>query len=62
MGGGLDGVLCGCWLVLSECDFSYQECMLDEDCGKNSYCLYEIVSSKCLPCKDVDMVSLFLGD
>ncbi|XP_055789529.1 dickkopf-related protein 3b [Salvelinus fontinalis] len=31
------------------------ECMLDEDCGKNSYCLYEIVSSKCLPCRDVDM-------
>uniref|UniRef100_A0A4W5JYV9 Dickkopf WNT signaling pathway inhibitor 3b n=1 Tax=Hucho hucho TaxID=62062 RepID=A0A4W5JYV9_9TELE len=31
------------------------ECMLDEDCGKSSYCLYEIVSSKCLPCKDVDM-------
>ncbi|CAB1322845.1 unnamed protein product [Coregonus sp. 'balchen'] len=31
------------------------ECMIDEDCGKSSYCLYEIVSSKCLPCKDVDM-------
>ncbi|KAJ8002783.1 hypothetical protein DPEC_G00162540 [Dallia pectoralis] len=30
------------------------ECMVDEDCGEGSYCLYEIVSSRCLACKAVD--------
>ncbi|XP_058500324.1 dickkopf-related protein 3b [Solea solea] len=31
------------------------ECMVDEDCGDLSYCLYEIHSSKCLPCLITDM-------
>ncbi|KAF0040913.1 hypothetical protein F2P81_006811 [Scophthalmus maximus] len=35
---------------------SKQECMVDEDCGDLRYCLYEIESSKCLPCIPTDMV------
>lgn len=31
--------------------------MVDEDCGDLKYCLYEIESSKCLPCIPTDMVS-----
>lgn len=31
------------------------KCMVDEDCGALSYCLYEVDSSKCLPCRAVDM-------
>ncbi|XP_063756529.1 dickkopf-related protein 3-like isoform X2 [Eleginops maclovinus] len=31
------------------------ECMVDEDCGNLSYCLYEIENSKCLPCIPTDM-------
>ncbi|KAL7885420.1 hypothetical protein AOLI_G00057150 [Acnodon oligacanthus] len=27
------------------------ECLIDEDCGQDSYCLYNISSSKCIPCK-----------
>ncbi len=34
-----------------------QECIIDEDCEKGSYCLYESQSSKCLPCKHTDAVS-----
>ncbi|XP_029010135.1 dickkopf-related protein 3b [Betta splendens] len=32
-----------------------QECMVDEDCGDHKYCLYEIETSKCLPCIPTDM-------
>ncbi|XP_013888862.1 dickkopf-related protein 3b [Austrofundulus limnaeus] len=31
------------------------ECMVDEDCGDLNYCLYEMESSKCLPCIPTDM-------
>lgn len=31
--------------------------MVAEDCGDLSYCLYEINSSRCLPCLITDMVS-----
>ncbi|RXN17621.1 dickkopf-related 3-like protein [Labeo rohita] len=31
-----------------------KECIIDEDCEKGSYCLYETQSSKCLPCKHTD--------
>ncbi|KAF7656434.1 hypothetical protein LDENG_00041190 [Lucifuga dentata] len=31
------------------------ECMVDEDCGDLRFCLYEIESSKCLPCIPTDM-------
>ncbi|XP_011490645.2 dickkopf-related protein 3 isoform X1 [Oryzias latipes] len=31
------------------------ECMVDEDCGDLKYCLYEIQSSRCLPCTASDM-------
>nr|XP_020460129.1 dickkopf-related protein 3-like isoform X2 [Monopterus albus] len=31
------------------------ECMVDEDCGDQKYCLYEIENSKCLPCIPTDM-------
>ncbi|KAF6737037.1 Dickkopf-related protein 3 [Oryzias melastigma] len=31
------------------------ECMVDEDCGDLKYCLYEIESSRCLPCIASDM-------
>ncbi|KAF4110618.1 dickkopf-related protein 3a [Onychostoma macrolepis] len=30
------------------------ECIIDEDCEKGSYCLYETQRSKCLPCKHTD--------
>ncbi|XP_056318954.1 dickkopf-related protein 3a [Danio aesculapii] len=30
------------------------ECVIDEDCEKGKYCLYETHSSKCLPCKQLD--------
>ncbi|XP_051553350.1 dickkopf-related protein 3-like [Myxocyprinus asiaticus] len=30
------------------------ECVVDEDCEKGRYCLYETRSSKCLPCKELD--------
>ncbi|XP_051579640.1 dickkopf-related protein 3-like isoform X1 [Myxocyprinus asiaticus] len=30
------------------------ECVIDEDCEKGGYCLYETHSSKCLPCKQLD--------
>uniref|UniRef100_A0A8C2AD79 Dickkopf WNT signaling pathway inhibitor 3a n=1 Tax=Cyprinus carpio TaxID=7962 RepID=A0A8C2AD79_CYPCA len=30
------------------------ECIIDEDCEKGSFCLYETRSSKCLPCKHTD--------
>ncbi|MED6238947.1 hypothetical protein ATANTOWER_032727 [Ataeniobius toweri] len=32
-----------------------QECMVDEDCGDQKYCLYRIENSKCLPCIATDM-------
>ncbi|XP_051579641.1 dickkopf-related protein 3-like isoform X2 [Myxocyprinus asiaticus] len=31
-----------------------KECVIDEDCEKGGYCLYETHSSKCLPCKQLD--------
>lgn len=31
------------------------ECILDDDCEKGSYCLYETHQSKCLPCKTLDV-------
>lgn len=31
------------------------ECMIDEDCGDGSFCLYEIVTSKCVPCQTTNM-------
>ncbi|TRY85697.1 hypothetical protein DNTS_013244 [Danionella cerebrum] len=31
------------------------ECLIDEDCGDGSYCLYEIISSKCVPCQTSNM-------
>ncbi|XP_036442213.1 dickkopf-related protein 3a [Colossoma macropomum] len=30
------------------------ECIIDEDCEKGRYCLYEVNRSKCLACKEVD--------
>lgn len=27
------------------------ECLIDEDCGDSSYCLYQILTSRCIPCK-----------
>ncbi|KAJ8248874.1 hypothetical protein GJAV_G00228700 [Gymnothorax javanicus] len=30
------------------------ECVIDEDCEKGRYCLYEALQSKCLPCKALD--------
>ncbi|XP_067091140.1 dickkopf-related protein 3-like [Osmerus mordax] len=35
-------------------DLDY-ECMVDEDCGALSYCLYDVDASRCLPCRAVDM-------
>ncbi|XP_062856188.1 dickkopf-related protein 3b isoform X2 [Trichomycterus rosablanca] len=29
-------------------------CLIDEDCEKDSYCLYEISRSKCVPCKSTN--------
>ncbi|GAA6094409.1 dickkopf-related protein 3b [Tachysurus ichikawai] len=31
------------------------ECLIDEDCEENSYCLYNISSSKCVLCKSTNM-------
>ncbi|TRY93275.1 hypothetical protein DNTS_021651 [Danionella cerebrum] len=31
------------------------DCVIDEDCEKNKYCLYETTSSRCLPCKELDV-------
>ncbi|XP_051979276.1 dickkopf-related protein 3-like [Xyrauchen texanus] len=31
------------------------ECMIDEDCGDGSYCLDEIVTSRCMPCQAANM-------
>ncbi|KPP66920.1 hypothetical protein Z043_114536 [Scleropages formosus] len=33
------------WIV------SLQECLIDEDCPPGNYCLYEVLQSRCLPCK-----------
>ncbi|XP_059393741.1 dickkopf-related protein 3a isoform X1 [Carassius carassius] len=30
------------------------DCIIDEDCEKGSYCLYDTKSSRCLPCKHTD--------
>ncbi|XP_041917270.1 dickkopf-related protein 3a [Alosa pseudoharengus] len=30
------------------------ECIIEEDCEKGTYCLYEPHHSQCLPCKEVD--------
>ncbi|XP_012694518.2 dickkopf-related protein 3b [Clupea harengus] len=30
------------------------ECLIDEDCADGSYCLYQIRTSKCIPCKATD--------
>lgn len=64
--------MCGLWLFLVHMllvlylleGFEWsssvsQECIIDEDCEKGSYCLYETQSSKCLPCKHTDAVSGF---
>ncbi|XP_055049108.1 dickkopf-related protein 3b [Misgurnus anguillicaudatus] len=34
------------------------ECMIDEDCEEGSYCLYEIITSKCVPCQTTNMECL----
>ncbi|KAG9271976.1 dickkopf-related protein 3-like [Astyanax mexicanus] len=31
------------------------ECLIDEDCEQDSYCLYNISSSNCVPCKFTNM-------
>ncbi|XP_036391338.1 dickkopf-related protein 3-like [Megalops cyprinoides] len=31
------------------------ECIIDEDCERDRYCLYETLRSRCLPCKALDM-------
>ncbi|XP_059401920.1 dickkopf-related protein 3-like [Carassius carassius] len=31
------------------------ECMIDEDCGDGSFCLYEIMTSKCVLCQTTNM-------
>ncbi|KAB5571579.1 hypothetical protein PHYPO_G00226660 [Pangasianodon hypophthalmus] len=31
------------------------ECLIDEDCEEDSYCLYNISSSKCVSCKSINM-------
>ncbi|XP_011490647.2 dickkopf-related protein 3 isoform X4 [Oryzias latipes] len=41
--------------VAGALDRTEQECMVDEDCGDLKYCLYEIQSSRCLPCTASDM-------
>ncbi|XP_048886365.1 dickkopf-related protein 3a [Brienomyrus brachyistius] len=33
-----------------------RECLIDEDCSVGHYCLYDILQSRCLPCKTVDAV------
>ncbi|XP_061078258.1 dickkopf-related protein 3-like isoform X1 [Conger conger] len=33
----------------------HHECIIDEDCEKGRYCLYETLRSRCLPCKALDM-------
>ncbi|KAL0968557.1 hypothetical protein UPYG_G00268440 [Umbra pygmaea] len=38
------------------------DCMIDEDCGEGSYCLYETLSSKCRACKAVDMTCTTDGE
>uniref|UniRef100_A0A9J8CAS9 Dickkopf WNT signaling pathway inhibitor 3b n=1 Tax=Cyprinus carpio carpio TaxID=630221 RepID=A0A9J8CAS9_CYPCA len=32
-----------------------KECMIDEDCGDSSFCLYELITSKCVPCQTINM-------
>ncbi|XP_048829135.1 dickkopf-related protein 3-like isoform X2 [Brienomyrus brachyistius] len=32
-------------------DVIHRECRVDEDCGTDCYCLYEMLRSQCLPCK-----------
>ncbi|XP_072516807.1 dickkopf-related protein 3a isoform X1 [Salminus brasiliensis] len=32
------------------------ECIIDEDCERGRYCLYEAQHSKCLACKEVDAI------
>ncbi|XP_041965038.1 dickkopf-related protein 3b [Alosa sapidissima] len=27
------------------------ECLIDEDCGEGSYCLYQVLTSRCIPCQ-----------
>lgn len=36
--------------------FFIQECLIDEDCGDGSFCLYEILTSKCVLCQTTNMV------
>ncbi|MBN3312717.1 DKK3 protein, partial [Atractosteus spatula] len=31
-----------------------RECIINEDCGSGKYCSYELLQSKCLPCKTQD--------
>ncbi|CAN9498670.1 unnamed protein product [Ophioblennius macclurei] len=31
------------------------DCLVDEDCGDQKFCLYEVESSQCLPCIPTDM-------
>ncbi|KAL4594020.1 hypothetical protein GN956_G26288 [Arapaima gigas] len=30
---------------------NHEECLIDEDCPPGNYCLYEVLQSRCLPCK-----------
>lgn len=46
-------LLCVCVFVC------VQECLIDEDCEEDSYCLYNISSSKCVSCKSTNMVRHF---
>ncbi|MBN3305316.1 DKK3 protein, partial [Amia calva] len=33
-----------------------RECIIDEDCGKRKYCFYELLQSRCLPCKTLESI------
>lgn len=51
--------LTGLHLIMSHSAGRYllQECLIDEDCGESHYCLYQILTSKCIPCKASHAVS-----
>uniref|UniRef100_A0A3B3IFB7 Dickkopf WNT signaling pathway inhibitor 3b n=1 Tax=Oryzias latipes TaxID=8090 RepID=A0A3B3IFB7_ORYLA len=55
LGEAVDQVCCLFVLEIGGFGGCCYECMVDEDCGDLKYCLYEIQSSRCLPCTASDM-------
>ncbi|KAI5616148.1 dickkopf-related protein 3 precursor [Silurus asotus] len=41
--------------TLLHTELTERECLINEDCEENSYCLYNISSSKCVLCKSTNM-------